>query len=60
MFGHIGFQKRIVLARFSGIPQRLAQYESHFLEDLEGKLILEYTNTLEQEEFFWWQKPRED
>lgn len=59
VFGHIGIRKRRVLARLDGIQQRLARYESRFLEELEGQLILEYNDILEQEELFWWQKSRE-
>lgn len=46
------------MARLKGVQTSLSRRESIFLENLESEILEEYDNILEQEELFWWQKPR--
>lgn len=60
VFGNIKLRKKRVSARLGGIQKQLLGHESVILEQLEGELILEYNDVIEQEELFWWQKSREE
>ncbi|GKV47795.1 hypothetical protein SLEP1_g54657 [Rubroshorea leprosula] len=57
-FGDIFKQKRLLVARLTGIQNSSDYQYSVFLQKLEGELLTEYHRILHAEELFWCQKSR--
>lgn len=57
-FGHIGYRKKVLLARLKHIEAKLNFHPSYFLRNLEKELRDELEEMLNQEESLWKQKAR--
>ncbi|KAK8607450.1 hypothetical protein V6N13_053185 [Hibiscus sabdariffa] len=60
MFGYLGTNKRMIMARLRGIQRTLYHRPSRFLFNLEADLLIELEHLLDQEEVLWRQKSRSD
>ncbi|KAK8611992.1 hypothetical protein V6N13_132026 [Hibiscus sabdariffa] len=60
IFGIIGKNKRILMARLRGVQRSLGQRRTRSLLKLESKLLQDLEMTLDQEEQLWKQKSRTD
>ncbi|GMI80935.1 hypothetical protein like AT1G43760 [Hibiscus trionum] len=58
VYGHIGRQKTLLLARIRGIELARGKRDSEFLIDLEKELKLDLAKVLKDEESLWRQKSR--
>lgn len=58
VFGDIFARKRRLLNRLNGIQKQTNKEANPFVRRLEAKLLLEYNETLIQEEILWFQKSR--
>ncbi|KAL5831677.1 hypothetical protein ACOSQ4_017031 [Xanthoceras sorbifolium] len=58
VFGCIFHRKRHIMARLQGIQCSLSKGYKHHLVILEGELLQEYNDIINQEEIFWLQKSR--
>ncbi|KAK8619568.1 hypothetical protein V6N13_135851 [Hibiscus sabdariffa] len=60
IFGAIGRNKKILMARLRGVHQFLDQHRTHSMLKLELKLLKELEQLLDQEEVLWKQKSQLD